>query len=133
MLLRRLNASELGKKVGPLGMKPRQSSSCKRLGSWMDADAYTYSRTYDDEDEGKVVRQGFEPGKFNPVTNSDFAVGDDDDEPQNVGKMQEESEEARRWASGRAEDEERSVPEASTNHGSLDDRHVWNAKDGDNS
>lgn len=97
----------------------------------MEAATYTSSRTYDDGDEGKVIRQGFEPAKFNPVTDSDYAVGDDDDEPQNVGKMHEESEEARQWDNGQGENE--SAPEASTKYGSLDDRHVWNAKDGENS
>jgi len=91
------------------------------------------SRTYGDEDEGKIVREGFEPAKLNPATKSDFAVGDDDGEPQHVGRMHEDSEEARQLDNGQGEDQVTSSPEASTKYGTLDDRHVWDAKDGEDS
>ena len=75
-----------------------------------------------------MVREGFEPGKINPVSGSDFAIGDDDDEPGDMGKMHEDSEDARQWDAGRGREEEDS---SSTSHtyGTLDDRHVWEAKD----
>jgi len=89
------------------------------------------SRAYDDEDEGEVVRQGFEPSKLNLGSDSDFAIGDGDDEPQNVGKMQAKSEDAKEWDNGQGEDPESSSPKANTKYGTLDDRHVWDAKDGE--
>lgn len=79
------------------------------------------------------MREGFEPAKFNPAIDSDFAVGDDDDEPQNVGKMREQSEEARQWDQSQGEDERTSSPETSTKHATSDDRNIWNAKDSENS
>lgn len=98
----------------------------------MHSSSHSHRRTYGDEDEeGKVVRQGFEPSKFNPATDSEFAVGDDDDEPQNVGKLREESEEVRQSGDGQDEDGGEDSPEASTRYGTLDDRHVWDAKDGE--
>ena len=72
------------------------------------------------------MREGFEPSKFNPVTDSEFAVGDDDDEPQNVGKMHEDSEEARQWDDGHNVSEEPQSSTTNTKYGSLDDRDVWN-------
>jgi hypothetical protein len=80
-----------------------------------------------------VVREGFEPAKVTPATDSDFAIGDDDDEPQNVGKMYDRSEEARQWDQGGGEDQGKSSPKTSTDHGTLDDRNVWNAKDSEDS
>ena len=77
-----------------------------------------------------MVRQGFEPSKFNPTSSSNFAVGDDDDEPGNVGKMHEESEEAQHWHSRESEDAGEPSSKGETKFGSLDDRHVW-TKDGD--
>lgn len=76
------------------------------------------------------MRQGFEPGKINPTSDLDFAIDDGDDEPANVGKMHEDSEEALQWDesnNGRQEDS------SATSHtyGTLDDRHVWEAKDRD--
>ena len=78
-----------------------------------------------------MIREGFEPAKFNPVSNSDFAVGDDDDKPVNVGKMQQGSEEAQEW--GANDGEEASGQSSATGeqrYGSLDDRNVWGSKDG---
>ena len=71
------------------------------------------------------MREGFEPGRINPASSSDFAIGDDNDEPGNVGKMQEDSEEAQQW------DESNSRREQETSHtyGTLDDRNVWEAED----
>ena len=78
------------------------------------------SRAYKDEDEGKIVREGFEPSKFNPVSSSDFAVGDDDDEPQNVGQMQEG------WDRGDVDDSVKPPRADSPQYATLDDRNVWN-------
>lgn len=83
------------------------------------------SRTYEDEDEGEVVREGFEPGRINPASRSDFAIGDDDDEPGNVGKMHEDSEEAHQWD----ESNSRRQKGSSQTYGTLDDRHVWEANE----
>ena len=62
------------------------------------------------------------------MSGSDFAIGDDDDEPGNMGKTNEDSEDARQWDAGRGREEEES---SSTSHpyGTLDDRYVWEAKD----
>ena len=75
------------------------------------------------------MRQGFEPARINPASGTDFAIGDDDDEPGNVGKMHEESQQWDESNSGRKED---SSPSSHT-YGALDDRHVWEAKDRDDS
>ena len=110
----RLSVLELEKKVDLRGMKPRQGILCKYCYCSSEQSGRrltSFSRAYDDQDEGEVIREGFEPSKFNPITDSEFAVGDDDDEPQNVGRMHEDS------------------AEASTKYGDLDDRHVWNVKD----
>ncbi len=76
------------------------------------------------------MREGFEPSRINPASNSDFAVGDNDDEPGSVGKMQEDSEEAQQWDQSHSR---RQTPLSETSHtyGALDDRHVWEAKDRD--
>ncbi|KAK4697052.1 hypothetical protein P7C71_g964, partial [Lecanoromycetidae sp. Uapishka_2] len=98
--------------------------------AWNDTETKQYIRTYDDENEGQVVREGFEPSKISRASNSSFVVGDDDDEPGNVGKMQEESEEARDWVDGENQAEGRSAPESNTHYGSLEN--PWNARDGEN-
>ena len=72
-----------------------------------------------------MIREGHEPSKFNPVTDSDFAVGDDDDEPQNVGKMQDGSEEARHWQNSHGDAEPSHSPPTTSKYDSLDDRDVW--------
>lgn len=74
------------------------------------------------------MREGFEPARINAASSSDFAIGDDNDEPGNVGKMHEDSEEARRWDESNSRRQEDS-PAASQGYGTLDDRHVWEAKD----
>ena len=76
------------------------------------------------------MREGFEPGRINPASGSDFAIGDDDDEPGNVGVMQEDSEEARQWNESNSRRQPDS-PQTSHTYGTLDDRHVWDAKDKD--
>lgn len=76
------------------------------------------------------MRKGFEPGRINPASNSDFAIGDDDDEPGNVGKMHIDSEEARQWDESNSRGREDS-PGTSHTYGTLDDRHVWEAKERD--
>ena len=73
------------------------------------------------------MREGFEPGRFNAASGADFAVGNDDDEPGNVGKMHEDSEEAQQWD----ESNSRRQKNSSQTYGTLDDRHVWEAKDSD--
>ena len=87
------------------------------------------SRTYEDEDEGEVIREGFEPSRINPASGSDFAIGDDDDEPGNVGKMHEDSEEAQQW--GKSNRKHKDAPGVAHAYDTLDDRHVWEAKDRD--
>ena len=74
------------------------------------------------------MREGFEPAKINPASGSDFAIGDDDDEPGNVGKMHEDSEEARQWDEGNSQ-RHKNPTQTSDAYGNLDDRHVWEAKD----
>ena len=77
------------------------------------------------------MREGFEPGKINPTSGSDFAIGDDDDEPDNVGRMQEDSEEAQQWDESNSRRPKDSLAAPSHTYGKLDDRHVWEAKDRD--
>lgn len=88
------------------------------------------SRTYEDGDEGEVVREGFEPGRINPASRSDFAIGDDDDEPGNVGRMHENSEEAHQWDESNSRRQKDSSQRSQT-YGTLDDRHVWETNDSD--
>ena len=76
------------------------------------------------------MREGFEPGRINPASASDFAIGDDDDEPGQVGKMQEGSEEAQQWDESNSRSPE-DLSESSHTYGTLDDRHVWEGKDRD--
>ena len=78
------------------------------------------------------MREGFEPAKINPTSDSDFAVGDDDDEPGNVGKMREDSEEAQQWGESNSQRRKKSTQNSDA-YGNLDDRHVWESKDSDNS
>ena len=78
------------------------------------------------------MREGFEPANINPASGSDFAVGDDDDEPGNVGKMHEDSEEAQQWDESNSQRQKKST-QTSDAYGNLDDRHVWEAKDSDKS
>lgn len=77
------------------------------------------------------MREGFEPGRINPASGSDFAIGDDDDEPGNVGKIHEGSEEAQQWDESNSRGQEDNSSGTSHTYGNLDDRHVWEAKDRD--
>ena len=77
------------------------------------------------------MREGFEPGTINPASGSDFAIGDDDDEPGNVGKMHEDSVEAQQWDESNSRGHEGESSATSHKYGDLDDRHVWEAKDKD--
>ena len=61
------------------------------------------SRTYDDEDQGKVVRDGFEPGRLENASDENIAADDEHDE-----------------SNGKAK--------APAKYGSLDDGHVWNSR-----
>ena len=79
---------------------------------WNENEAKHFVRTYDDADEGEIIRSGFEPGERSLPGFSDFAVADDDEE-------QDDQREHER------EDQDRS----NTHYDSLDDRHVWNAKE----
>ena len=73
------------------------------------------------------MRDGFEPGRINPASGSDFAIGDDDDEPGNVGKMHGDPQQLDESNSWRQED-----PSATSHtYATLDERHVWEAKDVD--
>ena len=65
------------------------------------------SRPYNDEDQGEDIRQGFDPSKI-PAVQSEFAVGDEDDEDEEAGRNKQ-------------------------NHhcGDLDDRDVWGSRDDD--
>lgn len=76
-----------------------------------------------------MVREGFEPARINPASGSDFAIGDDDDEPGNVGKMHEDSEEAQQWDESNSRGQEEDSSATSHTYGNLDDRNVWEAKD----
>ena len=76
------------------------------------------------------MRKGFEPGRINPASNSDFAIGDDDDEPGNVGRMHKDFEEAQQWNESNSRGREDFAITSHT-YGSLDDRHVWKAKERD--
>lgn len=67
------------------------------------------------------------------MSSSDFAVGDDDDEPQNVGRLHEASEEAQQWDKSHRRNPEDFSPDTSTKYGTLDDRDIWDARDGQDS
>ena len=75
---------------------------------WNEDEAKHFIRTYDDEDEGEIIRHGFQPGETPAVDSSDFAVGDDEEEPGSDRENQ-----------------------GNTQYDSLDDRHVWNARESD--
>ena len=64
------------------------------------------SRTYDDEDQGRVVREDFEPGQLGNASIENVTI-EDDQQDENNGK-----------AKGPAK------------YGSLNDRHVWDSRDG---
>jgi hypothetical protein len=67
-------------------------------------DMLIYSRrTYDDEDQGEAIREGFEPNDLPIAAPSDFAVGEDEDDDDG--------------SSSRGRD-----PQPIEG---LDDRHVW--------
>lgn len=62
------------------------------------------SRTYDDEDQGEVVRDGFEPGQLDNASDENITY-DDDEQNKSNGKSKEPAK-----------------------YDSLDDRHVWDSK-----
>lgn len=64
------------------------------------------SRTYDDEDQGKIVREGFEPGQLDNASD------------ENVTKVDDE----RSQGNGKAN--------SSTEYGNLDDQHIWDSNNG---
>ena len=76
------------------------------------------------------MREGFEPGRINPASGSDFAIGDDDDEPGNVSKMHQDSKEAQQWDGNNSQKQKDSSATSQT-YGTLDDRHVWETNDRD--
>ena len=120
---------ELGKKVVRRGIKQRLSTLCKyELCNAMILPNLALSRTYDDEHEGEVVREGFDPNESDVTADSNFAVGDNDDndEPEHIGHMHKNSEEARVWHEGNDGGAE-SPPKADTHHGPLED--PWRVTD----
>lgn len=70
----------------------------------------TYNRrTYEDEDEGEDIREGFDPSEI-PATSApsaEFAIDDDEEEQEDV-------------------DLDNSRNKSSARYGELDDRNVWN-------
>lgn len=87
---------------------------------WNEDEAKYFVRTYDDEDEGEMIRGGFQPAK-EPASNCSDPVGDDEDEQGGDGP----SEEAEQWS------ERPNRDQSNTQYASLDDRHVWNVKEDD--
>lgn len=77
------------------------------------------------------MREGFEPSRINPASGSGFAIGDDEDDPGDVGDMHEDPEEAQPWDESSSRSQEGGSSANSHKYGSLDDRHVWEAKDRD--
>ena len=88
---------------------------------WNEQEAKHFIRTYDDEDEGDVIRSGFEPDQGSQPDPLDFAVGDDEDE-QGIGPGPGETD--RR---NKRDEQDRSR----TQYENLDDRNVWTAKEDD--
>ena len=80
---------------------------------WNDNEAKHFVRTYNDDDEGEIIRSGFQPAKNPPPSSSDLAV------------CNEQGEEAESEEAQQGNDQGRS----SAQYDSLDDRHVWNAKE----
>ncbi len=89
--------------------------------AWNGDEAKHFVRTYDDEDEGEIIRSGFQPGKEGAPGSSDFAVGGDEDEQGDA------------TGSGEAQqqDERHDQDQTNTQYGNLDDREVWNVKEDD--
>ena len=77
------------------------------------------------------MREGFEPSRIKPASGSGFAIGDDDDG--NVGDTHKDAEEAQQWDDSNNGRQEGGSSANSHKYGSLDDRHVWEAKDRDES
>ena len=66
-------------------------------------------RTYEDEDEGEDIREGFDPSKI-PATSApsaEFAIDDDEEEQEEI-------------------DLDNSRNKSATRYGELEDRNVWN-------
>lgn len=105
-------------------MRTRPNISCKSCPSPLNSPPnITPSRTYDDEDQGKAVREGFEPGKA-PPESSDFAIDDEDGEQENSGDPNDQSHDAQIWSGhGRGKSPER----VRTHYGNLDEGNVWDA------
>ena len=61
------------------------------------------SRTYDDDDQGKVVKDGFEPGQLENASDENIAADDEQDKSGSKAK-------------------------APARYGSLDEGHVWNTR-----
>ena len=59
-----------------------------------------------------------------------MTFGDGDEEPSNVGEMQGNSEEALQWDESNSRRQEGPSTTSHT-YGTLDDRHIWEAKDKD--
>ena len=88
---------------------------------WNEDEQKHFVRTYDDEDEGEEIREGFEPSKIPsaPImgnSDSNFAIDDDEDEEANEGR------------DIRGHDQAAAIDDrASLRYGdNLDDRNVWN-------
>ena len=98
---------------------------------WNEDEAKHYIRTYDDEDEGEDIRDGFDPSKVPPAGASKFAVGDEEDEEEAVGSEEQasQSDEAQVWAQGEPKNDSSRQDASRERYDDLDDRHVWKSRD----
>ena len=111
------------------GMRIRPSILCKyRTHSRLImADRSHIRRTYSDEDQGEMIREGFEPTAGEAAGVSEFAIGDDEDEATGSEEGEEESKAKSRQRGCRGENGK--TERTASNYGTLDDQHVW-ANDG---
>lgn len=94
---------------------------------WNEDEAKLFIRAYGDDQEGKVHRGGFQPSEAPTPGPSKFAVSNDENEHGDDRT----SEGGQQWNERREGGQESSVGQTSAHYDNLDDRHVWNSKDED--
>lgn len=72
------------------------------------------------------MREGLDP--TDPTSSSNLAVGEDDEEQDGGASDNEDSDQTRRWSERDGQDKGKNPAKSNTHYGTLDDRHVWNAR-----
>ena len=87
-------------------------------------------RTYSDEHQGQIVREGFEPQDLKAESSKSSAVvDDDDDDGEDGGVVPEDTNEALHWSQSDDSKGEASG-EGKARFGSLGDGNVWRGHSG---